>query len=553
MQLKVSKKIIEDINDGKLERFGIDYEERRYADYFYVELQEISLRELQELHDIIKRSEVRGAKAAAWSIRLYLESISAKAMDDVKVKKVEYFSIYLIKHMKEMKRHHIYIYDEAHGCHYCYYINEIEYHPKHIERDYVIPEHVTVELGWEELGAPHTRKMSFEREDVLMYTVVEALSRKNMYFESSSYRESYEASIVRYNQIMGGIGKQYLVTGSGSDDVDTAEENRDHWRWSSNNNVILEREGVPTPAVIDVFHERDEEDRRHREDRADMTWWYDRLDREAEDGEEIRDELPIHPNVVIFSFKKFGRFKVHVDQLTEYEYDTALGKKLILPDESTHLIETLVSYEGGFQDIITNKGGGAIVLCAGLPGTGKTLTAEVYAEVMKRPLYTVQCSQLGIDPDDLEKSLQIVFSRAQRWNAILLLDEADVYVSERGSSLQQNAIVGVFLRVMEYYHGVMFMTTNRGDLVDDAVASRCIARIMYDVPTPVNLAKIWKVLAEVQGLKFAEGVLEQLTKKYPGLSGRDVKNLLKLAGLVAKGNKLTMETIDFVKKFKPTR
>src|SRR6185295_19284784 len=104
--------------------------------------------------------------------------------------------------------------------------------------------------------------------------------------------------------------------------------------------------------------------------------------------------------------------------------------------------------------IVAGKTGGTIVFCTGEPGTGKTLTGEVFSEVIKRPLYVVQCSQLGTDEEELEKQLKKVLRRAQRWGAILLIDEADVYVRERGDDIQQNAIVGVFLRVLEYYRGI---------------------------------------------------------------------------------------------------
>jgi AAA+ superfamily predicted ATPase len=243
-----------------------------------------------------------------------------------------------------------------------------------------------------------------------------------------------------------------------------------------------------------------------------------------------------------------------VDQLTEYKYRTDLAEKLILPTEVRHLVDLLVSHRGTFNDIIGGKGGGAIILCAGLPGTGKTLTSEVYSEAMCRPLYSVQCSQLGLSPDELEKQLMIVFARAVRWNAILLLDEADVYVAARGRDLQQNAIVGVFLRVLEYYAGVMFLTTNRADLVDDAIASRCLARIDYRVPTPENQKRIWRTLADSAGVKLDDVEIDKIATKFPELSGRDVKNLLKLGSMVsvADGTPITESTITFVKQFKPT-
>lgn len=100
-------------------------------------------------------------------------------------------------------------------------------------------------------------------------------------------------------------------------------------------------------------------------------------------------------------------------------------------------------------------------MCVGSPGLGKTLTAEVYAEVIERPLYSIHAGALGTNADDIEKNLRTILTRAKRWNCVLLLDEADVFVMQRGASLTQNAIVAEFLRTLEYFDGLMFMTSNR--------------------------------------------------------------------------------------------
>src|SRR5262249_32595127 len=116
--------------------------------------------------------------------------------------------------------------------------------------------------------------------------------------------------------------------------------------------------------------------------------------------------------------------------------DTDLATKLVLPEETTQLVDMLVSNRGFFRDIVAGKSGGSIILCAGPAGVGKTLTAEVYSESKERALYSVQCSQLGLTPGELEGELHKIFARAQRWHAILLLDEADVYVMKRGTDLK---------------------------------------------------------------------------------------------------------------------
>jgi len=190
----------------------------------------------------------------------------------------------------------------------------------------------------------------------------------------------------------------------------------------------------------------------------------------------------------------------------------------------------------------------------GKAGVGKTLTAEVFAETTERPLYNVQASQLGIDPVELEKSLKLILRRASRWNAILLLDEADVYVAERGNSLVQNAIVGIFLRVLEYHTSMMFLTTNRPETIDDAILSRCVARIDYEYPSIDDQIKIWKVLAKTSKIDLDGLIITEFVNKHNSCCGRDIKNLLKLANLksTALNKKIELADLEFVMQFNPT-
>jgi hypothetical protein len=64
-------------------------------------------------------------------------------------------------------------------------------------------------------------------------------------------------------------------------------------------------------------------------------------------------------------------------------------------------------------------------------------------------------------PGEGGKILTSIFKIASRWKAILLLDEADVFLTQRGDNPQLNALVSVFLRELEQYDGILFLTTNR--------------------------------------------------------------------------------------------
>ena len=80
---------------------------------------------------------------------------------------------------------------------------------------------------------------------------------------------------------------------------------------------------------------------------------------------------------------------------------------------------------------------------------------------------------LGTDAEHLERNLANITSLADKWGAIILIDGADVYLSERSThDLQRNSLVSVFLRHLEYFRGIMFLTTNRVTKFDGAFQSR---------------------------------------------------------------------------------
>jgi hypothetical protein len=240
-------------------------------------------------------------------------------------------------------------------------------------------------------------------------------------------------------------------------------------------------------------------------------------------------ELPVHGYILTFHLELHHHVWVHVDDMQPYVYQPELKQKLILPPEQTDLIDILTAeMDMLLDDIIEGKSGGTTVLCAGPAGVGKTLTAEVYSEIIKRPLYRVHSGQLGLNVAEMEKTLKETLIRAQRWGAVMLIDEADVYIKKRADNLASNAVVGVFLRVLEYFNGLLFLTTNRVDDIDEAIISRCIALIRYHAPHAADRRKIWEVMTEQFSLAVADDLLDELVRLFPGATGRDIKGLTKL-------------------------
>lgn len=163
--------------------------------------------------------------------------------------------------------------------------------------------------------------------------------------------------------------------------------------------------------------------------------------------------------------------------MSEVEWNETLFHSLVM-DESLkstifRLIKTHSTHSSSFDDFVKGKGKGLIGLLLGPPGSGKTLTAEAIAETARMPLYMISSGALGSEPEKIYNNLTRILELATHWRAVLLLDEADVFLAKRSmEDLKRNAIVAVFLRELEYYQGILILTTNEAQIIDAAFQSK---------------------------------------------------------------------------------
>ncbi|KNG83361.1 AAA family ATPase [Aspergillus nomiae NRRL 13137] len=234
-----------------------------------------------------------------------------------------------------------------------------------------------------------------------------------------------------------------------------------------------------------------------------------------------------------YSLKDKKWLEVPLEGVRDIVWDSQAFDSLVLPAEQQRLKCLILAIAKAqskqmdtFDDVVQGKGRGVILQLSGPPGVGKTLTAESVAEAMRVPLYVLSAGDLGTSAGNVEKALKDILRMVPKWGAVLLLDEADMFMETRNATdLVRNELVSIFLRLLEYYKGILFLTTNRAESIDPAFESR------------IHMS-IW-----AQFLGGSRGFLsEQLDSlAQVKLNGRQIKNVLKTAHLLACEQDLDIE------------
>ena len=399
---------------------------------------------------------------------------------------------------------------------------------------------VVIEFKANARGALATSNLRITASDIENKTISEILVSKGFLKETPELIQAYDKAAEKYFDWRAQYGAQFSGQGTGfyAEDPSSSHRSTD---WSRKDVVVLSSSGgmarlvndesilstrsltldVPGDILAHYLTKAAKSDRYDAEKEVKAS--------QAAIPKALFTQMPVHAYILMFHLELHHYLWVHVDNMTLYQYQPALKEKLILPEEQTDLIDILTAeMDVLMDDIVAGKSGGTTVLCSGPAGVGKTLTAEVYSEIIRRPLYRVHSGQLGLNVAAMEAALKDVLTRAQRWGAVMLIDEADVYIKRRDDNLTMNAVVGVFLRVLEYFNGLLFLTTNRVDDIDEAIISRCIAMIKFYPPDEDARRKIWKVMTKQFALDVDDKLIDELAVTFPAATGRDIKGLTKL-------------------------
>ncbi|TVY65411.1 ATPase family AAA domain-containing protein FIGL1 [Fusarium oxysporum f. sp. cubense] len=227
-----------------------------------------------------------------------------------------------------------------------------------------------------------------------------------------------------------------------------------------------------------------------------------------EDQTKNREELLQKPKELAFMTELIGGYALknklwvyfYVEDLEPIVWNDQAYSHLVFDEQQKDLVLSFVENHSlangaktAMEDVIVGKGQGLIMLLSGPPGTGKTLMAEAIADRTHRPLFYLQAEDLGINAAALGANIKRVFEMATEWNAVILLDEADVFMAERNpNDIHRNELVSIFLRELEYYRGIIFLTTNLYHTIDTAFRSRVSLHLLFKSLTREARETVWR-------------------------------------------------------------
>jgi SpoVK/Ycf46/Vps4 family AAA+-type ATPase len=181
---------------------------------------------------------------------------------------------------------------------------------------------------------------------------------------------------------------------------------------------------------------------------------------------------------------------------------------------------------------------GLTALFAGESGTGKTMAAQVIAndlglEAYRIDLAGVVSKYIG----ETEKNLDRIFRAAEYANAVLLFDEADALFGKRSSVTDArdryaNIEIAYLLQRIESYPGIVILTTNMRQDVDQAFLRRLDFAVDFPLPGVQQRAELWRRHLPTRAPVGEDVDVEQLAAAHP-LPGGAIRNATRSAAFAA--------------------
>jgi SpoVK/Ycf46/Vps4 family AAA+-type ATPase len=172
------------------------------------------------------------------------------------------------------------------------------------------------------------------------------------------------------------------------------------------------------------------------------------------------------------------------------------------------------------------KGLGTVFLFYGPPGTGKSMLAEAIAKYVNKKILMVEYPKImerWVGATD--KNISNIFKVAEKDSLVVVLDEADTLFYNRAFAFQEHDIrfVNEMLQELERFNGMIILTTNMTELLDQALERRVSLKVKFENPNKEARFKIWQSHLPKK-LKVSDDVdFNFLANKYD-FAGGNIKN-----------------------------
>ncbi len=180
---------------------------------------------------------------------------------------------------------------------------------------------------------------------------------------------------------------------------------------------------------------------------------------------------------------------------------------------------------------------GVRALFSGPSGTGKTLAAQLLAAELQMDLYRLDLSAVvNKYIGETEKNLDQVFARAEELDVILLLDEGDALLTQRTSvqtsnDRYANLETNYLLQRLESFEGILIVTTNAVERIDNAFQRRMDVVVDFRPPDAAERWNIWQMHLPA-GHEIDAGLLTEIAGRCV-MTGGQIRNAALHAAVLA--------------------
>ena len=180
---------------------------------------------------------------------------------------------------------------------------------------------------------------------------------------------------------------------------------------------------------------------------------------------------------------------------------------------------------------------GVRALFTGASGTGKTLAARHLGRALGKDVYRIDLSAtVNKYIGETEKALERALSAAEELDVVLLLDEGDALMAKRtdvanSNDRYANLETNFLLQRIESFRGIIIVTSNDAERIDQAFSRRMDAAITFGQPDELRRAEILTRQLGEESRASAE-LIEEIACRCT-LNGGQLRNVALHARLLA--------------------